>query len=58
MSDGLPQSHWFDRNELPDLLVDIAAGNKDDCGDDESDTEFDGESDVAALFIDSDKDLT
>ena len=33
MSDGLLQSHWFDGNELPDQLVDIAARNEDDSGD-------------------------
>ena len=54
MSDGLLQLHWFDGNELPDQLVDIAARNKDDSGDDKSDTKFDAESDVARLFIDSD----
>ena len=58
ISDGLLQSHWFDGNELPGQLVDIAARNKDDSGDDESNTKFNAESDVDALFIDSDNDLT
>ena len=58
MSDGVLHPHWFDGNELPDRLVDIAARNKDDSGDDESDTKFDAKSDDAALFIDSDNDLT
>ena len=60
MSDGLLPPHWFHGNELPDQLVDIAARNEDDSGYDESDTEFnaesDTESDVVELFIDSDDD--
>ena len=54
MSDGLLQPHWFEGYELPDQLVDIAARNEDESGDDKSDTKFDAESDVARLFIDSD----
>ena len=48
--------HCFDGNKLPVQLVAITARNEDYSGDDESDTEFDAESDVAGLFIDSDDD--
>ena len=58
-TDGLLQPHLFDGSELPDQLVEIAATDVKDSGDDsktESDAELDYQLDVAKIFMDSDDD--